>query len=591
MIVVGFARFCRFDFHILNGSIFEPPPSLEHPPGEPRNLRHFSGKYCRSDIDVTSRPCHTKKYRRLPEPTHHGTQICLRRHARRDCHRIVMMFDLINGDGTFSPMLAVIAIITLVELVKKSEEHARQRRIDEAEALGEAVLAVMRRKRRGLALVNDVEGRPPKQQKNWDHDRARQCIHSDWLGPSPFFDDRTFERTFRVTRRVADNILETLARSSSFFREGTDVTGKAKIDPKAKLLMTLKMLAYGNSPSAFMDFFQIGETTARRCLKNFTTILSHDKDLRGIFLRTMSRTDARRVSALHEEVHRVPGMIGSLDCMHVAWRTCPIAWQGQFQGKESSPTIVLEALADHNLWFWHHAFGYAGTLNDINIFDQSPLLKAFLDSTFTNEVDFSYELGGNVFAELFVLVDGIYPEIARFVKTFEEPIGERNKTFAIWQESSRKDIERAFGVLQRKFHVLVKPFELWYATDISDVVETCILLHNMMVSERVARDEMEEDNWYEFVPEPSGEETNEAGEEDPDEEFFHRRQAEVEIQHRFQQVCYRGNAVDLATQEEARRLSSAHYSLRVDIANRRWMRLYDKEKHLNLRAAIIKHLH
>jgi hypothetical protein len=76
------------------------------------------------------------------------------------------------------------------------------------------------------------------------------------------------------------------------------------------------------------------------------------------------------------------------------WR---LAWQGQFQGKELSPTIVLEAPADHNLWFWHHAFGYAGTLNDFNIFDQSPLLKAFLDGTFTNNVDFSMNVEATCF--------------------------------------------------------------------------------------------------------------------------------------------------------------------------------------------------
>ena len=79
--------------------------------------------------------------------------------------------------------------------------------------------------------------------------------------------------------------------------------------------------------------------------------------------------------------------------MHIGWKNCPVAWQGQFQGKEKVPTIVLEAVADYNLWIWHASFGYAGTLNDINIWEQSPLLTSLLDGTFSKFVDFEFELG------------------------------------------------------------------------------------------------------------------------------------------------------------------------------------------------------
>jgi hypothetical protein len=65
----------------------------------------------------------------------------------------------------------------------------------------------------------------------------------------------------------------------------------------------------------------------------------------------MTRSDARRLSALHEAIHGVVGMIGSLDCLHVGWKNCLVAWQGSNTGKSGTPTIVLEALADHNLWF------------------------------------------------------------------------------------------------------------------------------------------------------------------------------------------------------------------------------------------------
>jgi hypothetical protein len=206
----------------------------------------------------------------------------------------------------------------------------------------------------------------------------------------------------------------------------------------------------------------------------------------------MTRDDAYKLHLLHLEKHGIQGMVGSLDCMHVAWKNCPVAWQGQYRGKEKKPTVVLEAVADHHLWIWHSAFGYAGTLNDINIWDQSPLMQSFLDGTFP---DFEFEIDNCRFKHLWLLVVGIYPETARFVKPISQP--ERDlKVYAQWQESSRKDIEQAFGVLQRKFQIIKRPMESWYILQMHSTMMTSILLHNMMVEHRVHNDESEHSDMY-----------------------------------------------------------------------------------------------
>jgi Plant transposon protein len=165
----------------------------------------------------------------------------------------------------------------------------------------------------------------------------------------------------------------------------------------------------------------------------------------------MNRADAKRVVELHNHHHGVSKLIGSLDCMHIGWKNCPLAWHGQFKGKSEAPTIVFEPYCDFNLWVWHCAFGYAGTSNDINIRDQSPLLKSFIDGSFTKNVDFEYELGGQVFDKLWILIDGIYPECSGFTKKIEEPIGADKRMSSRWQDGCRKDVERAFGVVRRKF--------------------------------------------------------------------------------------------------------------------------------------------
>jgi Plant transposon protein len=135
--------------------------------------------------------------------------------------------------------------------------------------------------------------------------------------------------------------------------------------------------------------------------------------------------------------------------MHVYWRTCPTAWKGQYQGKhKGKASIVLEAVADYNTWFWHTAFGPPGSNNDINIWDRSPLLKAILSGYYEEELDYNYSIGSTAFSRLWFLVDGIYPELSRFVKRISVPMNKLQKRFSKWQEGKRKVVERAFGVLQ-----------------------------------------------------------------------------------------------------------------------------------------------
>lgn len=159
-------------------------------------------------------------------------------------------------------------------------------------------------------------------------------------------------------------------------------------------------------------------------------------------------------------------------------------------------SVVLEAGVDHNLWFWYAACGYPGTMNDINIWDQSELQKYCLSNYCLNYLDFNFEIAGEQFRKLFILVDGIYLPIARFVKGISVPIGKAEKKYTNWQESKQKDSERAFGVFMRKFQCLARPIELHQLKDIKQMIYSCIIMHNMMVEYRIEQEEVDSENMY-----------------------------------------------------------------------------------------------
>ena len=80
-------------------------------------------------------------------------------------------------------------------------------------------------------------------------------------------------------------------------------------------------------------------------------VVANDPDLRQEHLRDMTKSDAMKASALHLEKHGVVGQLGDLDCVHVGWKNCPVAWQGAFQGKEGKPTMILEGFSDDAICF------------------------------------------------------------------------------------------------------------------------------------------------------------------------------------------------------------------------------------------------
>ncbi|GJT69162.1 zinc finger, CCHC-type containing protein [Tanacetum coccineum] len=139
-------------------------------------------------------------------------------------------------------------------------------------------------------------------------------------------------------------------------------------------------------------------------------------------------------------------MLGSIDCMHWEWVKCPKSLHGQFKRRDKKyPTIMLEAVADQQLWFWHAYFGVPGANNDLNVLYGSPL---FDDLLADKAPEAPFQVNGKTYEKGYYLADGIYPQWATFVKAFTIARDLKTQKFKRVQESARKDIERAFGVLQ-----------------------------------------------------------------------------------------------------------------------------------------------
>ncbi|GJW48416.1 RNA-directed DNA polymerase, eukaryota [Tanacetum coccineum] len=278
----------------------------------------------------------------------------------------------------------------------------------------------------------------PKRRRTYiyrEREEAEQRLIDDYFGDDeyePKYPEEKFRRRYRMSSRLFNKILndilsydvQPLPEYFSYFRSRLDATGRNSIGSILKCTSAIRQMAYDTSPDAFDEYLQIAERTSRECLDHFTKcihVLYYDK-----FLRRPTATDIQKTYELHEEKHGLPGMLGSIDCMHWDWKNCPKSLHGQFKRSTNKyPTLMLEAVADQKLWIWHAYFRHGLRLSKRLI-------------------------------------------VARDEKTLK---------FKRVQEAARKDIERAFRVLQDEgFEVNLRDVFVNPAPNIvRDWVERCDL--------------------------------------------------------------------------------------------------------------------
>ncbi|KAL5737023.1 hypothetical protein ACOSQ2_031811 [Xanthoceras sorbifolium] len=165
-----------------------------------------------------------------------------------------------------------------------------------------------------------------------------------------------------------------------------------------------------------------------------------------LYLRSPNAYDVARLLQIGEE-RGFPGMLGSLDCSN----------------------------------------------NDINVLEASHLFSNLAEGLAPPA---HYVIQGKEYNTGYYLTDGIYPKWSTLVQTIYDPRGPKKRLFAMKQEACRKDVERAFGVLQSRFAIVKGPARFWNKHVLHDIMSSCIIMHNMIVEDERGVD-ADIDNWRE----------------------------------------------------------------------------------------------
>eukprot|EP00918_Siedleckia_nematoides_P054584 GHVU01119311.1.p1 GENE.GHVU01119311.1~~GHVU01119311.1.p1 ORF type:complete len:342 (-),score=32.86 GHVU01119311.1:58-1083(-) len=284
------------------------------------------------------------------------------------------------------------------------------------------------------------QGKHPNLDRNWQ--RAEQQLIADYFAPNALYSEGAFQRRFRLRKCRFLKILEDMS-SVEYMQQGCDAAKRLGASTLMKMTAALRVLGHATSTDMFDEYARISESSINECVKNYCTAmvaLYQDTYLRG-------PTPQELDSIVRDNEQRgFPGMFGSIDCFHWEWQNCPTAWRGQYLGKEGKPSVVTQAVADRYMRIWDLHFGTPGSNNDITVLHRSDLIDKFAvnDSIFK----YTYTIGEHTYNKCYVLGDGIYPEYNFIVTAFRSPVTLPTQLFTRRQESTRKDVERTFGVLR-----------------------------------------------------------------------------------------------------------------------------------------------
>ncbi|XP_028091286.1 uncharacterized protein LOC114291631 [Camellia sinensis] len=306
---------------------------------------------------------------------------------------------------------------------------------------------------------------------------SHERLFLDYFAESPVYPPELFRRRFRMKRSLFLRIQAAIEAHDPYFLQKRNCAGKLGLSSLQKITVALRIFAYGVAVDFMDEYVRIGESTAIESLKYFVKavgdIFSNE------YLRSPNSNNIAKLLAVGES-RGFPGMLGSIDCMHWKWKNCPTALKGMYTGHIHEPTIILEAVASYDLWIWHTFFGLAGSHNDINVLERS---FVFTELAQGRASAINYIINGNEYTMGCYLADGIYPQWPTSVKTIPSPQGNKKKLFAAAQEATRKDVKRAFGVLQARFAIVRRPAHFWNIKMLKYIMKVCIILHNMIIED------------------------------------------------------------------------------------------------------------
>ncbi|XP_062186058.1 uncharacterized protein LOC133889624 [Phragmites australis] len=171
-------------------------------------------------------------------------------------------------------------------------------------------------------------------------------LFNDYFIDPPVYPDYVFRRRFRMKRNLFLKIVAAVEEKDPWFQQRRNAAGELGLSTLQKVIAAFCMLAYDAPADSLDECLRLGESTIIESMRRFVNAVV--QAFGDEYLRSPNEEDIARLLVINSR-RGFPGMLGSVDCMYWRWKNCPTAWAGSYTGHVNAPTIILEAVASHDL--------------------------------------------------------------------------------------------------------------------------------------------------------------------------------------------------------------------------------------------------
>lgn len=293
---------------------------------------------------------------------------------------------------------------------------------------------------------------------------------------------KTFRKRFRVPFFLFLELL-VMARRLGFKNVPINCAGCKGLPLELQVLGVLRVLGRGTCFDGIEELTGGSSEAHRNFFHKFIKLFSKAYFNEYVYL-PRNQDELERWTMDYNRMG-LPGVLGSTDCVHVKWERCPAALANNCTGKEGYPTLAWQCSVNHKMRFISTSKVFYGASNDKTICKYDDFTRALRSKTMFGDTKFTLRTRtGEEITEtgLYLICDGGFCKWRCLMTGYKFYSSIEEARFSAQMESTRKDVERAFGILKGRFRCLKLPILLQTKVAVDYMFTTCIILHNMILT-------------------------------------------------------------------------------------------------------------